>query len=120
MVHGSCVKMKRVTLTSAKGFVCKVCVGTKEGIVEPSEELSVFGQVDFVKRFCSLGDRLNTIGGSEAAVIARTRIGWIEFGECGELLYGRKFFVKNEKEDLSELHKISNATWEQDMVSGGE
>ena len=33
-------------------------------------------------------------GGSEAAVTARTRIGWIKFGECGELLYGRKFSLK--------------------------
>ena len=28
------------------------------------------------------------------AVTARTRIGWIKFRECGELLYGRKFSLK--------------------------
>ena len=28
-----------------------------------------------------------------------------------------KVFVENEKKDLSELRKISNAVWEQDMVS---
>ena len=26
-----------------------------------------------------------------AAVTARTRCGWVNFGECGELLYGRRF-----------------------------
>ena len=39
MVDG--VKMKRVTSTLAKGFVCELCVHTKEGIVKPSEEISL-------------------------------------------------------------------------------
>ena len=80
--------MKRVT---AKGFICELCVYTKEGIVEPGEEISLFDQVDFVKSFCYLGDRLNASGGIEAAVTARMRIGWIKFRECRELLYGRNF-----------------------------
>ena len=32
----------------------------------------------------------------------------------------REIFVKNERKDLSELHKIRNAEWEQDVVSKGE
>ena len=71
--------MKRVTSTLAKGFVCELCVNTKEGIVEPGEELSFFDQVDFVKIFCYFGDRLNVSGRSEAAVTARMRFGWIKF-----------------------------------------
>ena len=47
-----------------------------------------------MKSFCYLKDRLNASGGCEAAVTARTRIGWIKFRECGELLYGRKFLLK--------------------------
>ena len=47
-----------------------------------------------MKSFCYLGDRSNASGGSEAAAIARTRIEWIKFRECGELLYGRKFSLK--------------------------
>ena len=39
-VYSRCAKTKRVTSTLAKGFVCKLCVDTKEGIVEPNEELS--------------------------------------------------------------------------------
>ena len=36
-----------------------------------------------MKSFCYLGDRLNASSGTEAAVTARTRIGWIQFRECG-------------------------------------
>ena len=79
--------MKRVTSTLTKGFVCKLCVDTKEGITEPGKEISFFDQVDFVKSFCYLRNRSKVSGGSEAAVIARTRIGWIEFRECGEIQY---------------------------------
>ena len=49
VVHGGCAKLKRMTSTLAKGLVCGLCVCTKEGIVEPGEELSFFSQVDFVK-----------------------------------------------------------------------
>ena len=61
--------------------------------MEPGEEISFFDQVDFVKSFCHVGDKLNANGGSEVAVTT-TRIGWIEFRECGELLYGRKLSLK--------------------------
>ena len=56
-VQGKCTKMKRVTSTLGKGFVCKLCVDTKEGIVKPGEEILFFDQVDFAKSFCYLGDR---------------------------------------------------------------
>ena len=45
-VHGRCEKMKRLTSTLAKGFLCELCVDTKEGIAEPGEETSFFDQVD--------------------------------------------------------------------------
>ena len=93
-VHGRCAKMKRVTSTVAKGFVCGLRINTMEGIVEPDEEISFFDQVDYVKSFGYLRDRLNASGGSEAAVTARTRIGWIKFRKCGGLLYGRRFTLK--------------------------
>ena len=93
-VHGRCTKMKRVTSTPAKGFVCELCVYRKEGIVESGEEISFFKQVKFVKSFCDLGGRLNASDGSEAAVTARTRIGWIKFRDGGELVSGRKVSLK--------------------------
>ena len=54
-VHDRCAKMKRVTSTLTKGFVCKLCVDTKKGIVEPGKEILFFDQVDCVKSFCYLG-----------------------------------------------------------------
>ena len=41
-VHGRCVKMKRVTSTVAKDFVCELCIDTIKGVVEPSDEISFF------------------------------------------------------------------------------
>ena len=49
-------------------------------------------EVETVKGFCYLGDRLNSSGGCETAVTARVRIGWMKFRECGKLLLGRRFF----------------------------
>ena len=41
-----------MTSTLAKGFVYKLCVDAKKEVVEPSEEISFFDQVDFEKSFC--------------------------------------------------------------------
>ena len=51
-------------------------------------------EVDTVKGFSYLGDRLNASGGCETTMTARVRIGWIKFKECGELLLGRRFSLK--------------------------
>ena len=40
-------------------------------------------EVETVKGFCYLGDRLNASGGCETAVTSRVRIGWMKFRECG-------------------------------------
>ena len=45
----------------------------------------------FCEKLLLFGEQVERQGESEAAVTARTRIGWIKFRECGELLYGRKF-----------------------------
>ena len=86
--------MKRVTSTLAKAFVCKICVDTMKGILEPGEEILFFKMVEFVKSFSFLEDRLNASGGSDAPVTARTRIWWLKFRGCGKLFYGRKFLLK--------------------------
>ena len=50
--------------------------------------------VETVSKFTNLGDRLNATGGCETAVTARSRIGWIKFRECSEILEGRRFSLK--------------------------
>ena len=47
--------------------------------------------MEAVQEFTYLGDRVSAGGGCEAAVIARTICGWVKFMECCELLYGRRF-----------------------------
>ena len=88
--------------------------------MEPGEEISFFDQVDFVKSFCYLGDRLNASGRSEAAVTARTAHWMNKIKKMWGVALWEKVFGENEWKDLSELHKISNAAWERDVMSKGE
>ena len=48
-----------------------------DGFMDSVEELSE--EVETVRGFCYLGDRVNAGGGCEAAVTARARIGWVKF-----------------------------------------
>ena len=45
-------------------------ISTKRNFVLP-EELTFYDQVELIKNFCYLGDRLNASGGSEVAVTAK-------------------------------------------------
>ena len=72
-VHGRYAKIKRFTARLAKYFVCSKCKGIMEGTVDSSEKLC--DEVLTVNGFCYLRDRLNSIGGCEAAVTAKVRIG---------------------------------------------
>ena len=91
-IHGRCTKMKRVTPSLAKHFVCAQCLKAKETCQQSIGKLC--DEVETVNGFCYLGDRLNASGGCEMAVTARTRFGWAKFRECGELLRGRQFSLK--------------------------
>ena len=72
-IHGQCTKMKRITPSQARLFVCVKCELRLEEKVEPREELC--NEVETVNGFCYLGDRVSANGGCEAAVTARARIG---------------------------------------------
>ena len=50
--------------------------------------------MEIVSKFSYLGDRLNATGGCETAVTVGTRIGWMKFRECSEILKGRRFSLK--------------------------
>ena len=88
-IHGRCTKMKKVTRSFARYFVCRRCTGAGEGTEEPVEVLC--DELETVKRFCYLKDRLSANDGCETAVTSRVRIGWMKFRECGELLRERRF-----------------------------
>ena len=98
-IHGRCTKMKNVTCSSATHFVCRRCTNVGDGTEEPVEVLCY--EVETVKGFCYLRDRLNASGGRETAATLRVRIGWMKFRECVELLHVTwKVFLKNERDGI--------------------
>ena len=58
------------------------------------QEVKLCAEVETVRPFTYLGDRVSAGGGCEAAVTARTRCWCIKLKECGELQCGRKFPLK--------------------------
>ena len=88
-IHGRCDRVKRVTLKLSRNFSCRKCEGYIGEAVDQEEKSC--DEVETVREFTYLGDRLSAGGGCEAAVTARTRCGWFKLMECGELLYGRRF-----------------------------
>ena len=75
-----------------KTFVCGRCKEVDDGLVEPVEELCE--EVETVRGFRYFRDRVNRSGGCEAAVTARSRIEWVKFKECGELLNSKRFSLR--------------------------
>ena len=53
-MHGRCTKMKKVTCSSARDFVCRRCTDVEDGTEEPVEVLC--DEVETVKGFCYLGE----------------------------------------------------------------
>ena len=51
-------------------------------------------EVKTVKGFCYLGDRLSASRECEAAVTAKTRLGWRKFREFEEILFGKTFTLR--------------------------
>ena len=81
-----------MTLRLGRDFLCGRCKKQDDGLVEPVEEMCE--EVDTVRGFSYLGNRVNASGGFEAAVTARARIEWVKFKECGELLNSKRFSLK--------------------------
>ena len=68
---------------------------SKEGDPEVGERFCVLDEeVETLRGFCYLGDRVNGDGGCEAAVTARAGIGWVKFRECGKSLNSKRFSLK--------------------------
>ena len=51
-------------------------------------------EVETVKEFCYLDDRLKARGRCKAAVTAKTRVGWKNFTECKEIQFGKRFSLQ--------------------------
>ena len=72
--------------------MCGRCKKQADGFMDSVEELCE--EVEPVRGFCYLEDRVNAGGGCEAAVTARARISWVKFRECGKLLNSKRFSLK--------------------------
>ena len=70
--------------------------------------------METVTEFSYLIDRINFGGGYEAVVTSRTRIGWLKFRDCQDLLHGQQFPLK--MNCIQQLNEISNALWKRGMV----
>ena len=55
------------------------------------QEEKLCDEVETVREFTYLGDRVSAGEECEAAVTARTRCGWVKVRECYGLLHGRRF-----------------------------
>ena len=75
--------------------MCGRCKQVDNGLVEPVEELCE--EVETVRGFCYLGDRVNASGDCKAVVTARARVGWVKFKECGELLNLKSFSLRRKE-----------------------
>ena len=81
--------MERVTPKYSRNLACRKCEGNIGEALEYEKKLC--DEVETIREFTYLDDRVSAGGGCEAAVTVRTRHGWDKLKECGELLYGRRF-----------------------------
>ena len=74
-IHDRCARVKRVIPKFPRNFTCRRCEGNIGEAVEQEEKLC--DEVETVSVFTYVGDMVSAGGGCEAAVIARTRCGWV-------------------------------------------
>ena len=71
----------------------------------------MYDEVETVKGLCYFGDRLNASGGCEAAVTARTRVGWKKQGVSRDYI-----LFADEMKGIKKLRKISYVIWSETWV----
>ena len=92
-VQARCTEKKKVAVYVNKNFVRKKCRSVVKNFKGPADEKLCDG-VETASKFTYLGDRLNATGECEMVVTGTSRIGWIKFRECSEILKGRRFSLK--------------------------
>ena len=76
LIRGRCSKLKKLTPSAARCFGCNKCeVFAETNGAEELKQKVMYDEVQTVKGFCYLDDRLNTSGGCETVITARTRVG---------------------------------------------
>ena len=72
----------------SSNFTYRKCEGNIGEVVEQEEKLC--DEVETIREFPYVGDRVSAGGGCEAAATVCTKCEWVRFWKCGELLYGMK------------------------------
>ena len=80
-IHGKCFKLKKVTPSAARLFVCNKCNKATNGAGEVQQEIMCDEVETSCEEICYFGDRLNISAKREAAMTAGTRLGWKKFTE---------------------------------------
>ena len=71
-------------------FVCNKCEKATNGAGKEQQAI-MCDEVETVKIFCYLGNRLDASGGCETAITARTRLKWKKFRKCSQILFRQRF-----------------------------
>ena len=79
-IHGRCAEVKWVTSKFQWKFTCRIYITNIRAAVEQKERSC--DEVETVREFTYLGDRVSVGGGCEAAVTARTRCGGLSLGSA--------------------------------------
>ena len=87
-IHRKSATIKRVSNRLAMDFERRKCKGYHKNIEDQKEKLH--DDVETVAEFSYVGNTINLGGGCVAAVASRTRLGWVKFRECQDLLLGKK------------------------------
>jgi len=72
-----------------KSFICRGCSNPVTSTGRTSVDIGASANLEFVDKFCYLGDTLSVDGDADAAVEARIRIGWNKFLQLVPLLTNR-------------------------------
>jgi hypothetical protein len=94
-VHKRCSGISARLNAAASDFRCKSCVEGIKGGEEKSEMvIENVGNLEYVNKFCYLGDMIGAGGGADEASRARVRCAWSKFRELSPLLTSRGVSLK--------------------------
>jgi len=89
-VHKMCSGIKGSMYKVMRSFICRGCLNPVISTGHTSMDIGASANLEFVDKFCYVGDMLSVDGDADAAVEARIRIGWNKFRQLVPLLANRE------------------------------
>ena len=75
--------------------------------------------LEFVDKFCYLGDMIGSGGGAEEASRMRVKCAWGKFMDLSPVPHGKKGFAEAERKSLSGLCSERDGIWQRDVGNEG-